>query len=288
LPGPRQSIGVGLQPVLERLRSVLGAVAAKLDAVPLLPSLFEAMRSGLGLAAEWVGPPAVYLNNRGVIVPKPAFEAGAELVGLAFLLAVAVSAVIWIWSRRRQEATGRTFPRGLVAILLIVGLPLAAAVTAGFPVKLERPELRGFNFAGGVRMLPEFAALLFALSTYTAAFIAEIVRAGVLAVSRGQTEAAYSLGLRRGPTLRLVVVPQAMRVIVPPLTSQYLNLTKNSSLGAAIGYPELVNVFAGTSLNQTGRAIECIALTMLVYLTFSLLTSVIMNWYNARVKLVER
>jgi general L-amino acid transport system permease protein len=141
---------------------------------------------------------------------------------------------------------------------------------------------------GGLRMLPEFAALLFALSTYTAAFIAEIVRAGVQAVSRGQTEAAYSLGLRRGPTLRLVVIPQALRVIIPPLTSQYLNLTKNSSLGVAIGYPELFAVFAGTALNQTGQAIEIIAITMAVYLFISLITSGLMNWYNARVRLVER
>ena len=148
--------------------------------------------------------------------------------------------------------------------------------------------LNRFNFTGGLELPPEFVALLFGLTIYTAAFIAETVRGGIQAVSHGQTEAAQSLGLKEGDRLRLVIVPQAMRVIIPPLTSQYLNLTKNSSLGAAIGYPELVNVFAGTALNQTGRAIECIAMTMAVYLILSLLTSAIMNWYNARVALVER
>ena len=152
----------------------------------------------------------------------------------------------------------------------------------------ETPQLRGFNFVGGLRLLPEFVALLIALTTYTAAYIAESVRAGILAVARGQTEAAYALGLRRGLTLRLIVVPQAMRVIVPPLTNQYLNLTKNSSLAVAIGYPDLFAVFAGTALNQTGQAIEIIAITMAVYLALSLATSALMNWYNARIRLAER
>jgi general L-amino acid transport system permease protein len=171
---------------------------------------------------------------------------------------------------------------------LAVGLPLAAMIATGFPIDFERSQLRGFNFVSGLRVIPEFAALLIALSTYTAAFIAEIVRAGILAVSRGQTEAAYSLGLRPGPTLRLVMIPQAMRVIIPPLTSQYLNLIKNSSLAVAIGYPDLVAVFTGTTLNQTGQAIEIIAITMAIYLLISLITSALMNWYNARMRLIER
>jgi general L-amino acid transport system permease protein len=158
----------------------------------------------------------------------------------------------------------------------------------GWPIGFELPQLRGFNFVGGVRTIPEFVALLIALVTYTAAFIAEIVRAGILAVSHGQTEAAYSLGLRPGLTLRLVVIPQSLRVIIPPLTGQYLNLTKNSTLAVAIGYPDLFAVFAGTTLNQTGQAIEIIAITMAVYLAISLLTSMFMNWYNARIRLVER
>jgi len=191
--------------------------------------------------------------------------------------------VLRIWARRRQERTGLPFPLLWPSLALIVGLPFAALVATGFPVTFEKPELRGFNFVGGLRLIPEFVALLFALTTYTAAFIAEIVRAGILAVSRGQTEAALALGLRRGLTLRLIVIPQALRVIVPPLTNQYLNLTKNSSLAVAIGYPDLVAVFAGTALNQTGQAIEIIAITMAVYLAISLTTSIGMNFYNSRI-----
>ena len=166
----------------------------------------------------------------------------------------------------------------------MVGLPLIVFAALGFPLRFETPQLRGFNFVGGLRLIPEFMALLIALSTYTAAYIAEAVRAGIQAVARGQTEAAHALGFRRGLTLRLIVVPQALRVIVPPLTNQYLNLTKNSSLAVAIGYPDLVAVFAGTTLNQTGQAIEILAITMGVYLTLSLATSALMNWYNARIR----
>jgi general L-amino acid transport system permease protein len=159
---------------------------------------------------------------------------------------------------------------------------------AGVPLAFDYPTAGRFNITGGIEVLPEFAALLFGLSIYTAAFIAEVVRAGILAVSHGQTEAAYSLGLRARPTLRLIVVPQAMRVIIPPLTSQYLNLTKNSTLAVAIGYPDLVQVFTGTVLNQTGQAVEVVAITMAVYLTISLVTSLLMNFYNSRIALVER
>jgi general L-amino acid transport system permease protein len=175
-----------------------------------------------------------------------------------------------------------------VGAALIIGLPLAAFALSGFPVEFLYPEKGRFNIRGGVEVLPEFMALLFGLVIYAAAFIAEVVRAGLLAVPKGQTEAAYSLGLRPQPTVRLVVIPQAMRVIVPPLTSQYLNLTKNSSLAVAVGYPDLVQIFAGTVLNQTGQAVEVIAITMAVYLTISLVTSLLMNIYNRRVALVER
>jgi general L-amino acid transport system permease protein len=230
----------------------------------------------------------VYLNNRGIIVPAPVAREGAGYVLATLLLAIIATVALHRWAVRRQELTGRPFPVLWTGLGLIVGAPLAALVAFDFPIGFEHPELRGFNFVGGLRLIPEFLALLIALSTYTAAFIAEIVRAGVLAVPRGQTEAALALGLRRGTMLRLIVVPQALRLIVPPLTSQYLNLTKNSSLAVAIGYPDLVALFAGTTLNQTNQAIEIIALTMAVYLLISLITSVLMNWYNARLRLVER
>jgi general L-amino acid transport system permease protein len=192
------------------------------------------------------------------------------------------------WSRRRQERTGELFPAYLVSFALVIGLPLVVFMLTGRPLKWVVPELEGFNFTGGVSLIPELAALLMALSIYTAAFIAETVRAGILSVSHGQTEAASALGLRRSWTLRLVIIPQAMRVTIPPLTSQYLNLTKNSSLATAIGYPDLVSLFAGTTLNQTGQAVEVMAMTMAVYLTISLVISMFMNWFNARMALVER
>jgi general L-amino acid transport system permease protein len=228
-------------------------------------------------------PGAIFLNNRGIIVPAPVAGEGARLAAAAFALGVVATIALALWARRRRERGGRRFPLFAGGTALIVGLPLAALAATGFPIAFERPELRGFNFVGGIRLIPEFAALLIALTTYTAAFIAEIVRAGVLAVPRGQSEAALALGLRRGLLLRLVVLPQALRVIVPPLTNQYLNLTKNSSLAVAIGYPDLFAVFAGTALSQTGQAIEIIAITMAVYLAISLITSGFMNWYNLRV-----
>jgi general L-amino acid transport system permease protein len=169
-----------------------------------------------------------------------------------------------------------------------LGLVVASIAYGGVPISFDYPALQGFNFKGGSELIPELVALLLALSAYTAAFIAEIVRAGIMAVSHGQTEAARSLGLRNGQTLRLVIIPQAMRVIIPPLTSQYLNLTKNSSLAAAIAYPELVSVFAGTVLNQTGQAVEVIGITMAIYLGLSLSISAFMNWYNRKMALVER
>jgi len=230
----------------------------------------------------------VYLNNRGLFLPEPIFESGFGAVLIALLAGVVGAVVFYVWAHKRQERTGQQAPILRVALALIFGLPLATFILAGFPLSFEFPQAGRFNVTGGLEVLPEFAALLFGLSTYTAAFIAEVVRAGILAVSRGQTEAAYSLGLRPRLTLRLIVIPQAMRVIIPPLTSQYLNLTKNSSLAVAIGYPDLVQVFTGTVLNQTGQAVEVVAITMLVYLVISLATSLLMNFYNSRMALVER
>jgi general L-amino acid transport system permease protein len=231
---------------------------------------------------------SIFLSNRGIIVPSLVFRDGAGAVLAAIVAGLIAWTLLAVLSRRRRLATGRPLVLWWPALLLIVVLPAATLVATGFPIGIERPELRGFNFVGGLRMLPEFAALLFALVTYTGAFIAEIVRAGILSVHRSQTEAAYALGLRRGLTLRLIVIPQALRLIIPPLTSQYLNLTKNSSLAVAIGYPDLFAVFAGTTLNQTGQAIEVIAITMAVYLVLSLLTSLLMNVYNARTRMAER
>jgi general L-amino acid transport system permease protein len=229
-----------------------------------------------------------FLNNRGFYAPKPIFEDGFGWVALAFLVALAAVIGIARWARRRREATGQPFPTFSVAIGLLVGLPLVAFLLTGMPLAFEHAEMGRFKLEGGLVLLPELVALTLALSIYTASFIAETVRAGILSVSHGQIEAAHALGLKQGQTLRLVVIPQALRVIIPPLTSQYLNLTKNSSLAVAIGYPDFVNVFTGIVLNQTGQAVEVIAMTMGVYLTLSLLTSGFMNWYNRRMALVER
>jgi len=230
----------------------------------------------------------VYLNQRGLYMPVPLTEPGFWTIPVALLLGIAGAVAVSIWARKRLMATGKQFHSFWAGLALIVGLPTLAALATGVPFTFEFPQLKGFNFQGGVVLIPEFMAVLFALSLYTASFIAEVVRSGIMAVSKGQTEAAHALGLRQGLTLRLVVIPQALRVMIPPMTSQYLNLLKNSSLGAAVGYPELVAVVAGTVLNQTGQAIEVIALTMAVYLTFSLIISLFMNWYNARKALVER
>ena len=229
-----------------------------------------------------------FLNNRGLAVPRPIFEEGLDAVLIAFALAVVGVVVLARWARRRREATGQPFPTILTSSGLLIGAPLLVFFLSGAPVEFDLPEMGRFRLEGGLTLVPEFVALLLGLTTYTAAFIAEVVRAGILSVNRGQIEAARALGLHPTPTLRLVVIPQALRVIIPPLTSQYLNLTKNSSLAVAIGYPDLVAVFAGTVLNQTGQAVECIAITMLVYLTLSLTISLFMNWYNARMALVER
>ncbi len=228
-----------------------------------------------------------FLNNRGVRLPAPMPEPGFGIIVIALL--IAIGAAFWLgrWSRRRQEATGQAFPAIWAGLGLIVGLPLIVYFVLGRPLGWDVPQPGRFNFSGGFNVTPELVALWFALSTYTGAFISEIVRSGILSVSKGQTEAAHALGLRPNITLRKIVIPQAMRVIIPPLTSQYLNLTKNSSLAVAIGYQDLVSI-GGTILNQSGQAIEVVAIWMFVYLSLSLLTSVFMNWYNKRIALVER
>lgn len=230
----------------------------------------------------------IFINNRGIMIPKPVFGEGVGIVLALAAAGIVLSAVLSALARRHRIRTGADWKTWPAALLFILVLPLAAFFYLGVGVEIDHPVLRGFNFNGGVRIIPEFLALLIALSTYTAGFIAEIVRAGILAMPRGQTEAASALGLRRRSVLRLVVVPQALRVIVPPLTSQYLNLTKNSSLAVSIGYPDLVSVFAGTTLNNTGQAIEILGITMLVYLVISLVISFAMNLYNRRIALKER
>ena len=230
---------------------------------------------------------AALLNNRGLYLPAPLTESGLA-VAIALLAAIASSFVLDRWARRRQVETGQR-PQLLAPVLmLLVGLPSATALLTGFSLHWDRPRLVGFNLQGGIAVIPEFVAMLLALSLYIAAFIAEIVRAGIQAVAAGQVEAARALGLRRGQIYRLVIVPQALRVILPPLTNQYVNLVKASSLAAAIAYPDLMLIFAGTVLNQTGQALEVMTITMLVYLSVSLAVSLLMNLYNRRVALVER
>ena len=241
--------------------------------------------TGLVVAAGSVG---VFLNNRGLILPEPKFGAGFEWVVFALVAAIVLAIGYWLWARREQARSGRQSPTLLIAAILIIFLPLVVFLMVGRPLGVDYATLRGFNYQGGVRVLPEFVALLLGLVLYTASFIAEIVRAGILSVAKGQTEAASALGMRSGPTLNLIVIPQAMRVIIPPLTNQYLNLTKNSSLAVFIGYPDLVQVFAGTVLNQTGAAVQVITITMGVYLLISLATSLIMGLYNRRMSLRER
>jgi general L-amino acid transport system permease protein len=221
-----------------------------------------------------------FLSNRGFVIPKPIGHDGLMAFMVAVIIAIVAALLLRSYARRQLFESGRLVRIWPYVVGLLIGLPLLTMLVFGKPVTFEIPELKGFNFAGGSRVVPEFVALTLALSTYTAAFIAEIVRAGILSVHKGQMEAGASLGLARGSTLRLIVVPQALRVILPPLTNQYLNLTKNSSLAVAIGYPDLFSVFAGTTLSQTGQAIEILAITMGVYLVISLVTSAIMSFYG--------
>jgi general L-amino acid transport system permease protein len=231
---------------------------------------------------------AAFINNRGLFVPEPVARAGFDYVLIALAIGIIGSAIFWYLARRRQMETGAQWPVFRVSLALVLGLPLLVYFITGRPLDFAAPQLRGYNFIGGIRLSPELVALLLSLILYTASFIAEIVRAGIQSVPRGQSEAALALGLRPGPLRRLVVMPQAMRVIIPPLTNQYLNLTKNSSLAVFIGYPDLVQIFAGTVLNQTGAAVQVIFITMAVYLAISLATSAVMNLYARHTAIRER
>ncbi len=229
-----------------------------------------------------------FLTNRGFYFPQPVWGPGAWVVAAAFVISIAFVVFFVRWAKKVQEETGRIYPIFWISAGAIVGATGLAFLAAGMPLSWAVPELKGFNFRGGLAIKPEFIALWLALSYYTACFIAEIVRAGILAISYGQTEAAYALGLRPNRTLRLVVIPQALRVIVPPLASQYLNLTKNSSLAIAIGYMDIVATVGGITLMQTGKEMETMIVVLLIYLTISLLISGFMNWYNKKMALVER
>ena len=255
-----------------------------------LPLLFQILFWYLAVLGALPGPrqsislfDEIFLSNRGLVIPKPVAQAGLAAFGIAVLVAVVAALLLRSYARRRLFGSGKSLTIWPYVIALLIGLPLLAVLIFGTPFTVEVPQLKGFNFSGGMRVVPEFVALALALSTYTAAFIAENVRAGIQSVQKGQMEAGASLGLSHGATLRLIVVPQAMRVILPPLTNQYLNLTKNSSLAVAIGYPDLFSVFAGTTLSQTGQAIEIIVITMGVYLLISLLTSALMSFYSWRI-----
>jgi general L-amino acid transport system permease protein len=255
-----------------------------------LPPLFQILFWYLAVLAALPNPRqsidlfgSFFLSNRGFVIPKPIGNPGFEPFVLAIVIAIVGSLLLRRYARKQLFDHGRMIRIWPYVLGMLIGLPLLSSLVFGAPVKFEIPELKGFNFSGGSRVIPEFVALTLALSTYTAAFIAEIVRAGIQSVHKGQMEAGSSLGLQRGSTLRLIVVPQAMRVILPPLTNQYLNLTKNSSLAVAIGYPDLVSVFAGTTLSQTGQAIEIIGMTMGVYLLISLVTSALMSFYGWRI-----
>lgn len=254
-----------------------------------LPLLFQILFWYLAVLAALPNPrqsisifDRFFLSNRGLVIPKPIGEPGFEPFAIALVVAIIAAIGLWRYARRQLFDHGKVVTVWPYALGLVIGLPLVSALIFGAPVMFEVPVLKGFNFSGGSRVIPEFVALTLALSTYTAAFIAEIVRAGIMSVHKGQMEAGSSLGLQRGAVLRLIVIPQALRVILPPLTNQYLNLTKNSTLAVGIGYPDLFSVFAGTTLSQTGQAIEIIGITMGVYLLISLITSAIMSFYGWR------
>ncbi len=257
---------------------------------PLLQLFFwyALVSDGLPAVRQALNPiPGVYLSQRGLRFPVPLADPVWAEMGIALLVGIVAAWGMSRWAKARQARTGQPFPVGWTALGLILGLPFLTWIAGGAPVALDMPKLAGFNFSGGLAISPEFFAILTGLTLYTAAFIAEVVRSGIKAVNWGQTEAARALGLPSGPTLRLVILPQALRVIVPPLTSQYLNLMKNSSLALAIGYPDLVSI-ANTTLNQTGQAIEGVTMIMGTYLVISLSISIFMNWYNKRIALVER
>ena len=229
-----------------------------------------------------------FLSNRGLIMPWPLWQAGAKLVFAAIFVACALCVAVSLWAKKRQRRTGQTFPLALVNVALLLAVPLCASLLSDTPLVWDIPKLTGFNFQGGLTVLPEFLALCLAMTIYMGAFIGENIRSGILAVPHGQIEAAGALGLRPGAIMRLVIIPQALRVIIPPVASQYLTLAKNISLGVVIGYPDIISVFAGTTLNQTGQAVEVIAITMLTYLGISLFISLLMLWYENAVSIKER
>ncbi|RXK04153.1 amino acid ABC transporter permease [Halarcobacter bivalviorum] len=231
---------------------------------------------------------SIFLNNRGLYIPKPILESGFIAVIIAFILGLIACAYLVKWAKTKHDETGEEFPVVWTSLAILIVAPTLVFFVSGTPATLEYAELKGFNFKGGWTLIPELLALAFALSIYTATYIAEAVRAGIEAVPKGQKEAAHALGLKDHIILKKVVLPQALRVIIPPVINQYLNLTKNSSLATAIGYPELVTIFAGTSLNQVGQAIEIILMTMAVYLTISIVISLIMNYANEKMKIKER
>jgi len=273
------------------LARLAGAYVEVVRNIPPLLQLFiwyAVITESMPAVRQALNPlPGVFLSQRGVRFPVPAADPVWGWMGLALIVGVVLAFLLGRWGRARQAATGKPYPVFLSTLGCVLGLPLLVYLAGGAPTQMDVPELRGFNFVGGMVITPEFFAIFTGLTIYTAAFIAEVVRSGILAVNWGQTEAARALGLTGGQTLRLVVLPQALRVIVPPLTSQYLNLTKNSSLALAIGYPDLVSI-ANTTLNQTGQAVEGVAMIMGTYLSFSLAISAFMNWYNKRIALVER
>lgn len=231
---------------------------------------------------------ALFLSNRGVYAPRPEFLDGFGYTVAAFVIAVIAALIFRRWAKKVQEATGKIYPVFLICTGVIIGLPLIVFLISGSPLTWEMPKMGRFNLQGGVMLLPEFLALWLALSFYTSAFIAEIVRSGIMAINKGQWEAAGALGIRRNRVLQLVIIPQALRVIIPPLASQYLNLTKNSSLAIAIGYMDIVATIGGITLMQTGKEMETMIIVLLIYLSFSLVISAFMNWYNKRIALVER
>src|SRR5712664_900323 len=278
---------IGFLVALGRLSRISGGYV---ELVRNLPVLFQILFWYLAVLAALPNPRqsislfgSFFLSNRGFVIPKPIGNPGFEPFVLAIVIAVVGSLLLQRYARKQLFDHGRMIRIWPYVLGMLVGLPLLSSLVFGAPVKFEIPELKGFNFSGGSRVIPEFVALTLALSTYTAAFIAEIVRAGIQSVHKGQMEAGSSLGLQRSSTLRLIVVPQALRVILPPLTNQYLNLTKNSTLAVAIGYPDLFSVFAGTTLSQTGQAIEIIGITMGVSLLISLVTSALMSFYGWRI-----
>lgn len=283
---------------IARLSSVwlVSAIAgAYVEFVRNIPLLFFVLFWYFGVIAALPAPRqsisvfgVAFLNNRGLTIPLPDGLENLRIAGLVILACVLAYWVFAIWARRRQARTGRHAPTLRAGFVLLLAVPLLTLVWAVLATRWDIPALRGFNYRGGFAVIPEFVALLAALVTYTAGFIAEIVRGGIQSVSHGQTEAGSALGLRPGQVLRLVTIPQALRVMTPPLTNQYLNVLKNSSFGAAIAYPDVVSLFMGSALNNTGQAIEIIAMTLAVYLVIGLAVSALMNWYNARIALVTR